>query len=399
MTAASDSPVRVGIVGGGAVGLACAWHVLRLGGSATVLERSWISAGSSGLSAGVYTTAYDDRLEVELRVRAREQLFELERQGRLHLGRIGYLRLARDAESLADYERAAALQRQLGSPDAEVLDPAGVARVIPDLDISQITGGLWAPGDGYLDGPELCGVYQADIEARGGRVLQRAPLTGMEHDGEDLLLRTPELELRCDFVVNAAGAWADGVGEMLGTPVRQTTERHQVCIAKYGKPLGYKMPTVMDYRVGDADSGLYFRQEGDEQLIAGLHSNDADPSLAVTDPDAYDAVVEASYVEAVAEGLAGLLPGLVDDIGLREGWAGLYPNSPDGRFIVGPASEDPKVIHASGSGGVGLHTAPMVGQIAAEWALFGESRTIPAASSYLLTPERAAAMATGGANR
>src|SRR5215207_2688275 len=144
------APLRVGIIGGGAIGLASAWHAARLGAEVTVLERQWIAAGSSGLSAGVYVRQYVDPLDVEIRVRSVEDFMSLERDGLLTLMRIGFLRLARDERTMEDFVRGAEVQRSMGVEDAEALDAAGVARVIPDLDVSHVTGGLWGPTDGYL---------------------------------------------------------------------------------------------------------------------------------------------------------------------------------------------------------------------------------------------------------
>jgi sarcosine oxidase subunit beta len=388
--------VRVGVVGGGAIGLASALHAARLGADVTVLEGRWIAAGSSGLSAGVYVRQYVEPLDVELRTRSVDEFLALERDGLLTLQRIGFLRLARDEATMAQFVRGAEVQRSFGVDDAEALDAAGVARVVPDLDVSAVTGGLWGPTDGYLDGPELCAAYQARAEALGARLHQRAPLVGASRDGDEVVLRTPELEVRCDVVINAAGAWAAQAGELLGAPVELVNERHAVCIGKLGRELGYTVPTVMDYRPGDAEPGLYFRQEGASQLIAGLHSNTME-SAEGEDPDGYSRAVGAGFLEQVAEALEQRLPGLAGDLGLREGWAGLYPYSLDNDFLIGPAPEDERVVHAVGGGGVGVSTSPAIGLIAAEWAVHGEPRTIPAAARYRPEPARLRRAAAEGA--
>jgi sarcosine oxidase subunit beta len=285
------------------------------------------------------------------------------------------------------FVQGAEVQRSMGVEDAEALDPAGVARVIPDLDVSGVTGGLWGPTDGYLDGPELCAAFQARGEALGVRLLQRAPLLEARREGEEIVLGIPDGDVRCDVVINAAGAWAGQAGDLLGAPVELVNERHSVCIGKLGRELGYTVPTVMDYRPGDAESGLYFRQEGASQLIAGLHSN----TVAVADgedPDDYSRAVDAGFLEQVAEALQDRLPGLAGDLGLREGWTGLYPYSLDNELMIGPAPEDERVVHALGGGGIGVSTSPAVGLIAAEWAVHGESRTIPDAVRYRPRPAR-----------
>jgi sarcosine oxidase subunit beta len=90
-------------------------------------------------------------------------------------------------------------------------------------------------------------------------------------------------------------------------------------------------------------------------------------------------------MEAVAERLARRLPGLAD-ARLTGLWAGLYPLSPDGAPAVGPYERQPTVVAVAGAGGSGLQSSPALGSIAAEWIVYGEPRTIPAAAGLL--PDR-----------
>jgi sarcosine oxidase subunit beta len=366
------------VVGGGAVGLSAAWHAARLGaGSVTVLERTRVAGGSTGLSAGVFTTQYIEPLELEVRVRSLRSLQEIEASGDLALHRIGFLRLARDTATMERFARGAERQRELGIADAAVLDAAGVAGQVPEMDVTDLAGALFGPGDGYLDGHELCQAYRRRAEGLGVRVLEQSPATG----ADGLALRTPAGTIAFDAVINAAGAWADAVGAMLGAPVRQVSERHQLCIGALPALRHRPMPMVMDYVPGQGDhEGLYFRSDGGQLLVAGLHTN-----VAVGDrsehPDDFKRTSDDDYLELLAERLHGRLPGC-PGLGLRPGWAGLYPCSPDGEFIVGPAPEDPRIVHACGGGGVGLYTSPAIGLLAAEWTVLGEIRSIPAAAAY-----------------
>jgi sarcosine oxidase subunit beta len=151
-------------------------------------------------------------------------------------------------------------------------------------------------------------------------------------------------------------------------------ERHQALVAHLPRPLDYVMPSVMDYIPGSGRLGLYFRHESRTSLIAGLHTEEPYPGLP-----------EHEFMDEVATRLAHRLPGLA---GARLGgvWAGLYPVSPDGNPAVGPYRGRPGVVAALGAGGSGLQSSPAIGRLAAEWIVHGESRTIPAAASFL--PDR-----------
>ncbi|MFQ5828811.1 MAG: NAD(P)/FAD-dependent oxidoreductase [Candidatus Methylomirabilia bacterium] len=381
----------VAVIGGGVSGLSCALTVAELGCKDVVLiERNSIASGSSGLSAGVFTRQYVTQLDIQLRTNAYEAFAELEREDGLLIARNGFLRLGHDAETVSQFEAGAKRQRELGVHDAVVLSPDEVANLIPDMECSDIVGGMYCPTDGHLDGHQLCMIYARKAEALGVRILQQTPLTGVEVGTRHThRLLTTAGEIECDVVINAAGSWASEVGELLGARVTVIPQRHQICRGQLMSPPDCSMPFVMDYVVGSGEPGLYFRREGRDQLLAGLHTNEVLQSEC-EDPDDYKGGVDFEFMELVATKLRTRLPG-IGEIGLHNGWAGLYPMSLDGMPMVGPFAEQPTVIAACGLGGVGVNLSPIVGRLAAEWVVYGEPRAIEGAEK--LSPNRFSAVA------
>ena len=108
-------------------------------------------------------------------------------------------------------------------------------------------------------------------------------MTGRRLDGRRRRLRTSAGELTCDFVVNAAGAWAQEVGELLGADTPILPQRHQAVSIHLPRTLDYMMPEVMDYAPAEGRSGLYFRHETFDMFLGGLHSEEA--IHPVVDPD------------------------------------------------------------------------------------------------------------------
>jgi sarcosine oxidase subunit beta len=382
---------RVCIVGGGAVGLACAAELVGLGCDVVLIEKDQLVSASSGLSVGVYSRQYAERLDIALRVDAYERLCALERDHGLQIRRNGYLRLARDAETMEMFERGIALQHELGVPDSELLDRDGLRQLIPALLTDDLAGGMWGPSEGYLDGHELCMTYAEIATAGGADIRIRAGLTAAEKiAGGGWRLTTTKGTIEADVVVNAAGAWADRVGDLFGTPVTIVPQRHQALIISTGRPLERFMPFVMDYIPGSGEEGLYFRGERPDALIAGFHSNDLTAGES-DDPDHPHRSVDPDHIEEVSQKLIERLPGL--ELGFISGWSGIYPVSADGQIVVGPSSADPTVIAALGLDGVGVQLSPVVGRMVAEQIAFGEVRAVPGTEALL--PERFEALRAG----
>jgi 3-oxoadipyl-CoA thiolase len=378
------------VIGAGAVGLASALALARRGaGEVTVLEARHVASGSSGLSVGIVETQYVQPLDIELRVRAMALFDELERGHGLRIVRNGYLRLAHTPDALAAFEQSARVQRSLGVSGARVLSRAEIAQLVPDMEVEDLAGGLFGARDGFLDGHLYCALLAELAQAAGARVLVGQELAEANRGEQGWMLHTRARAharggtLRCDYVVNAAGAWAGGVAELLAVDMALLPQRHQAVVVHLPRALPYRMPSVMDYTPGSGTSGVYFRDERPGQLIAGLHSEEA--LTAVDDPDGYARGADAEFLEVVAARLAARLPGLAA-ARLAHGWAGLYPVSPDGLPQVGPLAECPSVVVAGAAGGSGIQLSPVIGELVADWILDGEPRAVTGAERLL--PDR-----------
>ncbi len=367
------------VVGAGALGLCTAWHLTDRGVTdVTVIERDHVAGASSGLSVGIIETQYLDPLAIEIRVESLRFFTDLERAGALAVSRNGYLRLGHEDADMAAFARSVEVQRTLGVLDCRVLDRDELGTVVPDLRTDDLAGGLFGPSDGYIDGHAYCNALAAAVGDRGGRILQGTELIGCDPlPGHRNRLRTNRGDLECDIVVNAAGGWAGRVGDLLGAPVTILPQRHQALIAHLPEPLGYVMPSVMDYVPSSGGFGAYFRDDGPGRLVAGLHTEEVIHDIV--DPDAVQRDTAGEYVELVAERLVHRLPRL-EDMRLGDVWAGIYPMRPDGRPVVGPAVGRASVVIVAGAGGSGLQSSPALGRIAADWIVDGHVASIPAAA-------------------
>jgi sarcosine oxidase subunit beta len=377
--------MNVVVIGGGALGLAAAAELVELGNpNVTVLERNQLASASSGLSVGMIEPQYVDPNSVELRAWSMHAFTRLEHERGLEITRCGYARVAHTAADLDAFQRSVAYQHELGITDAVVLDLEGLRRLVPDLDTEGMVGAMFGPSSGFIDGHQLCNIYAEVVREGGGTVLTNAAVRGADErpDG-GWQLETSRGTVDADVVVNAAGAWAQPVGDLFGTKAVVLPQRHQALVAYLPRKLDYVMPMVMDYVPGSGEEGLYFRHESFDTMIAGLHTEDV--LHDIVDPDNFRRRGEQKFMSEVADHLLRRLPGL-DGMRLGNAWAGIYPISPEGQPSVGPYSDRPSVVAALGAGGSGLQSAPGIGRIVAEWIVHGESRTILAGDRLL--PDR-----------
>lgn len=374
----SASALRVVIIGAGVAGLSAAMHSARLGArSVRVLEAKSIAAGSSGLSAGIVNRQTFDPIDLALRVASGEEFALIEQQTSFRITRCGYMRLARTAEQ---WERTLQTFGAGDYPATRLLSREEVAALVPGMRVDDVHGAMYGAEDGHMDGPELSAAMLELARAAGAEYSPAVELLGSTSTAGGVSLDTTAGTIEADIVINAAGPWFSRVGERLGVLAPIDNQRHEIAMVEVPSLANRDVPTVQTYFPGSGEDAVYVRPEGRGRFIAGLHSYES--TADSVDPDDSTRSVSEDYIEALAEALIDRFPGW-EDAGLDAGWSGIYPLSPDGRFIIGPHPENERVIALGGLGGVGLTVSPAVGRMAAEWAVLGECRSFGAAEPML----------------
>lgn len=374
---------HVVVIGAGTLGMCSAHALAEQGARVTVMDAQSIASGSSGRSVGVVGTQLTDPFEIQLRMQSVQRVRRWQERLGLGFSPIGYLRLARTSEQMELFARSVEIQRDAGFR-SRVYQANELQQLVPHLSSDGLEGGIFGPDDGFLDPHEMCTLLAQQVKKLGSEVFQFRKLLGAARTSGGYRLDTSKGPIGCDFVVNAAGAWAPRVAEMLGQTLHIHPERHEALTIHLDAPLPYTMPMVMDL-VNGQGTGLNFRHEKAGELIAEIHKVS---SPSPEDPDDYNEQCEEGSKVMLAEMLIERLPDL-PGARLGRGWAGLYPVTADHRPYVGPVDQsEPGLITAAGAGGYGIQLAPVIGLIVADWVLKGSPASIPGTESLAPTPER-----------
>jgi glycerol-3-phosphate dehydrogenase len=212
------------VVGGGVTGVAVLRDLALRGVHAVLVERFDLGTGTSGRWHGLLHSGA--RYAVRDQESARECIEEnttLRRIAPHTIEDVGGLFVLLPSDDEAYAGQFVEGCRASGIPTEE-LSPAAAHRreplLAPDLKLA------FAVPDGGIDSWSLLRSMAADAEARGCRVLVRHPLVGMERDGDRITavrvhdaVAGEDRTIGCQWVVNAAGAWAGEVGRMAGVPI------------------------------------------------------------------------------------------------------------------------------------------------------------------------------------
>jgi sarcosine oxidase subunit beta len=227
-----------------------------------------------------------------------------------------------------------------------------------------LIGGTFHERDGFLDPYSVVQAVLAEARALAVTVRTNATVDAIRpSDDNGFVVRlVGGEEIRANWVVNAAGADARGIGAMVGADLPVEPVRRN--LAYVGEPeAGPVIPMCVDL-----DTGVLIRRE----VAGGFVVAYSDPA----DPPSREMTVDPRFVEALAERVGNRFPFLESlPIDLRKCWAGLYPETPDHHAIVGEAPEVPGFIHCVGFGGHGIMHSPAAGRAVAELVMLGSCST------------------------
>ncbi|MBW8060277.1 MAG: glycine oxidase ThiO [Solirubrobacterales bacterium] len=346
------------VVGGGVIGLACAWRAARRGAGVLVLDRAHPPAGATrvapGMLAPVGELDFGEPELLEMTLAAAELypgfVAELEAATGEPAGyaRMGALHVALDRDEAAELRRVHDLQRSLGL-GAEWLPPRRCRELEPGLTPS-FNGGVHAADEAVVDPRALTGALLAALAAEGVEVRTGVEVTAALLDGERIAgVRTDHgEELRASAVVLAAGAWS-GQAEWLPEHARPPVRPVKGQVLELRAPDG---AAPCERIVGS--ERVYLVPRGDGRLIVG----------ATVEEQGFDTAVTAGGVHELLREAYRLLPE-VAEMELVEAAAGLRPATPDNLPLVGPGGLD-GLVWATGHYRNGILLAPLTGEAVAE---------------------------------
>ncbi|SFU24884.1 NAD(P)/FAD-dependent oxidoreductase [Paraburkholderia aspalathi] len=361
---------QVVIVGGGVIGSSIAYF-LRASDptvSVTVIERDPTYAkSSSALSAASIRQQFSTPLSIQMSLYGIEFLRDignrLEVDGNqpsidLHEG--GYLFLATPAGAVTLRENHA-LQKSLGA-DINLMGQDGLRAKFPWLNVEDLVSGAYGEsGEGWFDGYGLVQALRKKAQSLGARYVA-ADVTGLVRDGRKVthVVASNGEQYPCDTVVNAAGAWARRISEMMGIDIPVFARRRSIFNVSSPARLT-NCPLLID------PSGVYFRPEGKTYITGTSPSEDNDPDdlpLDEVDHNIFDEVIWPTLAHRVPE---------FEALRVENCWSGYYEyNVFDHNSIIGYHPEIENCIFANGFSGHGLQQGPATGRGVSELILNGK---------------------------
>jgi len=354
------------VIGGGVLGQAAAYHLVREGARVTLIDRADVgqatAAGAGILSAG--TTARHAGPPYDLSVRAFNYYPTLmERLASDDAGETGFARcplllVAREAAERREFEeaRAAIFARQAGTgwpsvEDLHEITPDEARRLFPPL--GEVHGAILHRAAGRVDGRLLAQALRRAGERRGLRVrhgsatrllIERRRVAGAVVDGETLAVSS---------VVIAGGAWSPAFAAQLGIELPVAPQRGQIIHLRLRDRPTHDWPIISGFR------GHYIVAWPEGRIVVGATRETG---------TGFEPTLTAGGVREVLSEALRVAPGLAP-AEIVEMRVGLRPLAADGVPVLGPVPSVEGVYLATGHGPSGLQLGPFSGKVVADAVL------------------------------
>lgn len=346
------------VIGGGVIGCAVGYYLTKKGLEVTLLEKDYLTAGSTGRCIGGIRQQFSTELSIKIAMESMRKFAGLQEElgtdVEFHQG--GYLFLAHGEEKKRTYLDLIRIQRQMGL-DVEYIGVDEIEKLVPGIDPTDLLGGAYCPSDAQANPFLVVDGYARHIRST-GKVLTGKEVTAINLDKGRVVSVTTRDNETCfaPVVVDAAGPAARDVAALVSIDVPIHPERHEALITEQMERFFDMM--IVDYRA----DGCYFNQKWGKGSAIGCYT----PVPNVPGPD-----LGASYEFAQEMGrrMARLIPRLSNTKIIRQ-WSGSYEMTPDGNPILDRSDIDGFWI-VGGMCGHGFMLAPEIGWLAAEYIAEG----------------------------
>ncbi len=375
---------RVVIIGGGVVGASSLYHLALAGWTDCVLlEKNELTAGSTWHAAGnvpTFSTSWSlmnmQRYSTDL---YRDLGKTVDYPMNYHV--TGSIRLAHSDERMQEFVRAQSMGRYQGM-DIDILGLDEIKVRYPFIETHDLKGALYDPNDGDIDPAQLTQALAKGARDLGARIERFCPATGVSREGGEWVVHTDKGDIRCDFVVNAAGYYAKRVGEWFkpfgGREVPMMVMSHQYMLTdeipeleQWSRTEGAKLPLLRD-----VDSSYYLRQEKYGLNLGpyerGCKSHWVTPDDVMPEDFSFQLYPDdLERLEWYIEDAMARVP-MLGRVGVNKVINGPIPYTPDGQPLLGPMPGVPNAFEACVFT-FGIAQAGGAGKVLAEWMTTGQT--------------------------
>lgn len=340
------------IIGGGVIGCAIARELMRYKLRVVLVEKECeVGFGTSKANSGIIHAGHHSSpktLKGQLEWEGNQAWDALAEDLGFGFKRIGELTIAMDDDQLETLRQLYQQGQEKGVTGLELWDAMRIRLEEPNLS-HDVVGALYAPTAGVVNPYEACFSLIENARDNGLELLTNNPVLGISAEAGSLWVKTQHELIETQFVINAAGLFADKVAELAGVGDFKLRARkgEEYLLDKrlkgFIKRLIFPCPTP-------TSKGILVIPTFDGTLMVGPTAQEVN--------DKEDLSTTAAGSKEIFSKVKTFAPGLSERDCIAE-FAGIRAVSSSEDFIIGPSSLK-GFINVAGIQSPGLTAAPAI---------------------------------------
>ena len=211
-------------------------------------------------------------------------------------------------------------------------------------------GALTFLPDHQLNPYLLVQAFRDGARKNGVNIIENSEITDViQHNHRVTGVKTQKQQINCSLLINAAGAWAGQIGEMIGINIPVAPVKGQVIVSE-------RLPPIMRACISTSD--CYIAQKDNGEILIG----------STTEIKGFETHCSYPELRALVAGAIKALP-MLKDVAIKRTWAGLRPGSPDELPILGPIPGIDGYLNACGHFRTGIVSSPITARIITDLVL------------------------------
>ena len=342
----------IAVIGGGIVGNAIARELSRYELKTILIEKETeVSFGTSKANSGIiHSGIHDDpnTLKGKLCVEGNKLWEELSKELRIPFEKVGEILVARSRDDIPVLRKMLDAAREVNIP-AEIVEGRQLRELEPNLS-TNINTGLLAPSAGVIPPYEMTYALYENAMQNGVEFLLDSKVTAIARKEKSFLITAGSAEIEADYVINAAGVWADVIAKMVGADNFRILPR---------KGEEY----LLDKRLDNINNHIIFPTPvANSKGILIIKTIEGSTMIGPTAEDVSDREDTSTSEEGMKK-ILDFVRTMIPDIPKKDiiaSFAGIRPVSDTNDFIIEESSIAPRFINAAGIQSPGLTAAPAI---------------------------------------
>ena len=269
----------------------------------------------------------------------------------------GYTFLAFTEEDEKMLKDTVKLQKSFGL-NIDFLAAEKIKELIPGINEEGLLGGTYSPEDGNASPLLSLHSFYRQSRELGAEYHFNEKVIDINNSNKKIVgIKTTKARYKTEVVINAAGAQAKDIGNLVDLDLSIEPESHEAGITepvkKFFSPMVVDIRPWTDEKFGNSKN-YYFYQNNEGKILFCLTPN---PNII-----GIDRRETSSFLPQITKRMIQLLPRL-KNIKIRRTWRGLYPMTHNGNPIVGNVDEVTGYINAVGMCGQGFMLGPGLGEL------------------------------------